>query len=100
MTTKLTLSVKQEAVEKAKRISAKEGKSVSKMVEGFFESLQEKPQKSLVEQMDELMAPHRDRINKSIPKGKSYRDMVRQWRYEDYLKETKEKTVRKQQKPK
>ena len=42
MTTKLTLSIKEETVEKAKRISQRRGKSVSKMVEEYINSLPEK----------------------------------------------------------
>lgn len=95
MTTKLTLSVKKETIEKAKRYSAKHGKSISKMVEEYLDGLLEKPEKSLVQQMNELMAPHRDRINKSLPKGKSYKEMVGDWRYEDYLEQTGKKSTRK-----
>ena len=42
MPTKLTLSIKEEFVKKAKRISHIRGKSVSKMVEEFIDSLPEK----------------------------------------------------------
>jgi hypothetical protein len=91
MTTKLTLSMKKETVEKAKRLSARHGKSVSKMMEDFINDFPETPKKSIVEEMIELMAPYRDRINKSIPEDKSYRDMVRDWRYEDYLKKEAER---------
>ncbi len=42
MTTKLTLSIKQEIVERARRISRKRGKSISKMFEEYLTSLPEK----------------------------------------------------------
>lgn len=42
MTTKLTLSINQEIVERAKRISRKRGKSISKMFEEYLTSLPEK----------------------------------------------------------
>ena len=42
MTTKLTLSINQEIVERAKRISRKRGKSISKMFEEYLSSLPEK----------------------------------------------------------
>ena len=42
MTTKLTLSINEETVKKAKRISRKRGKSISKMVEEFLNSVSEK----------------------------------------------------------
>lgn len=100
MTTKLTLSVKKEVVEKAKRLSAKNGKSVSKMVEEFLGALPETPKKSIVEEIDEIMAPHRERILKSLPKNKSYRDMVRDWRYEDYMKKLAESQPKRKAKTK
>lgn len=94
MTVKLTLSLSKETVEKAKRIAARNGTSVSKMVQDFFEALPEAPKKSIVEEMHELMAPHRERILKSIPKGKSYRDLIGEWRYEDYMKDVAERSVK------
>lgn len=42
MPAKLTLSIKKETVERAKRISRKRGKSISKMFEEYFNSLPEK----------------------------------------------------------
>jgi hypothetical protein len=42
MTTKLTLSIKEEIVKKAKRISLRRGKSVSKLIEEYITSLPEK----------------------------------------------------------
>ena len=42
MTTKLTLSINKEIVERAKRISRKRGKSISKMFEEYLTSLPEK----------------------------------------------------------
>lgn len=100
MTTKLTLSMKKEAVEKAKRLSIKHGKSVSKMMEDFITDFPETPQKSIVEEMKELIAPYRDQINESLPKGKSYRDMVRDWRYEEYLKKEAEREAENKRKTK
>lgn len=86
MTTKLTLSVKKETVEKAKRFSAKSGKSVSRMVEEYFESLKEPEEKGIVERMNELMAPHRDRINKKLG-DMTYKEATAKWRHEDYMKQ-------------
>lgn len=42
MTTKLTLSIDENTVKRAKRISAKQGKSISKMVEEYLNSITEK----------------------------------------------------------
>jgi hypothetical protein len=45
MTTKLTLSINEETVKHAKLISRKRGKSISKMVEKYLDSLSEKRSK-------------------------------------------------------
>jgi mRNA-degrading endonuclease RelE of RelBE toxin-antitoxin system len=42
MTRKLTLSINEKTVEKAKRISRRRGKSISKMVEEYLNSITEK----------------------------------------------------------
>ena len=91
MTTKLTLSIKKETVEKAKRISAKEGKSVSSMVQDYLDSLEDKPQLKGFAKIQQLLAPHRKRILASLPKDKSFKEIINDWRYEDYVRETKPK---------
>jgi ethanolamine utilization protein EutQ (cupin superfamily) len=60
MTTKLTLSIDEEIVKKAKRVSQIRGKSVSKIIEEFISSLPEK---------DEAEETAVDKIKK-IMKGK------------------------------
>jgi hypothetical protein len=60
MTTKLTLSINEKTVQRAKLISRKKGKSISKMVEEYLNSLSEKE-----EQKESTM----DKIHK-IVKGK------------------------------
>lgn len=42
MTVKLTLSINEKTVQRAKRISRKRGKSISKMIEEYFDSMPEK----------------------------------------------------------
>lgn len=42
MTTKLTLSINKETVQRAKRISRKRGKSISKMVEEYLDAMNER----------------------------------------------------------
>lgn len=42
MAAKLTLSINEKTIERAKRISRKRGKSVSKMVEEYLDSISEK----------------------------------------------------------
>lgn len=42
MTTKLTLSINKKTVERAKRISLRRGKSISKMVEEYLDTIAEK----------------------------------------------------------
>ena len=45
MNVKLTLSINQKTVERAKRISRQKGKSISKMVEDYLDSVAEKEKK-------------------------------------------------------
>ncbi|HEX5153236.1 MAG TPA: DUF6364 family protein [Parafilimonas sp.] len=90
MTTKLTLSINEETVKRAKLISRKKGKSISKMVEEYLNSLSEKEeQKGLVmDKIDKIMAPYRNKMQ--LPGNKSYKEMIREWRSEDYLNEQEE----------
>jgi predicted DNA-binding protein len=46
MTNKLTLSIKKETVEKAKRLSSKTGKSLSKIVQEHFDAIISKAEAS------------------------------------------------------
>ena len=45
MTRKLTLSISEKTVQKAKRISRRRGKSISRMVEEYFNSIAERKEK-------------------------------------------------------
>lgn len=83
MTTKLTLSVNEEAVKKAKRISNTKGKSVSKIFEDYINSLPEKePEKSTSIRQISSMLKHKI----SIPGNIDFREFIRENRYEDYQK--------------
>ena len=57
MTRKLTLSINEKTVEKAKRISRKRGKSISKMVEEYLNSITEKEEQkaSAVDKIKKIM---------------------------------------------
>jgi len=66
MTRKLTLSINEKTVEKAKRISRMRGKSISKMVEEYLNSITEKEdqKESAVDKIKKIM---KDRItNKNL----------------------------------
>jgi hypothetical protein len=45
MTVKLTLSINEKTIQRAKRISRKRGKSISKIVEEYLDSISEKDSK-------------------------------------------------------
>ena len=49
MTTKLTLSIEKATIEKAKILSSKRGKSISKIVEDYLNSITAKESESIVE---------------------------------------------------
>jgi replicative DNA helicase len=57
MTRKLTLSINEKTVEKARRISRKRGKSISRMVEEYLNSITEKDkqQKSAVDKIKGIL---------------------------------------------
>jgi hypothetical protein len=57
MTRKLTLSIHEKTIEKAKRISRRRGKSISRMVEEYLNSISEKEGKqgSAVDEIKKIM---------------------------------------------
>lgn len=57
MTRKLTLSINEQTVEKARRLSRRRGKSISKMVEEYLNSISEKEgqQESAVDEIKKIM---------------------------------------------
>ena len=57
MTTKLTLSIEKKTIEKAKILSLKRGKSISKIVEDYLNSITEKEEKkgSAVEKLSGVL---------------------------------------------
>jgi hypothetical protein len=89
MTTKLTLSINQKTVQRAKLLSRKRGKSISKMVEEYLDSISEKEEQkeSPMSHINKIMEPYLEKIK--LPENADYREMIRQWRYEDYIKESK-----------
>ncbi|MCW3111045.1 MAG: hypothetical protein JWQ09_5551 [Segetibacter sp.] len=83
MATKLTLSINEETVQRAKRISKKRGKSVSKIFEEFINSFPEKePEKTF--SIREISNMLKEEI--SVPENVDYREFIRENRYQDYLK--------------
>lgn len=81
MTTKLTLSIDEEIVKKAKRISQFRGKSVSKIIEEYIISLPEKEPKktSSIREISNML-----KDGTSIPEDVNYKEFIREKRYEDY----------------
>lgn len=91
MTTKLTLSINERTVQRAKRISRKRGKSISKMVEEFLDSITEKEEQkeSPIDQINKIMSKYEGKIK--LPSNVNYKEMIMQWRYEDYMKESEKR---------
>lgn len=83
MTTKLTLSVNEETVQRARRISKKRGKSVSKMFEDFINSLPEK-EADKTSSIREISNMLKEKID--LPENIDYKEFIRENRYQDYLK--------------
>jgi len=75
MATKLTLSIEEEVIKKAKLVSSRRGKSISKMVEDFLGSLIEKEEpETAVDRMNRLMETWREKIN--LPANTNYKEMI------------------------
>ena len=91
MTTKLTLSINEETVQRAKRISRKRGKSISKMVEEFLDSISEKEEQkeSPIDHINKIMSKYEGKIQ--LPPNVNYKKRIMQWRYEDYMKESEKR---------
>jgi len=83
MTTKLSLSIKEETIERAKRISRKRGKSISKMVEEYFESIFEKENEANpLEAILKITRAHKSKV--TLPANADYKKMVNHWRHKEY----------------
>lgn len=74
MTTKLTLSINKKTVQRAKLISRKRGKSISKMVEEFLDSINEKEEQkeSVIEQINKIMSKYEGKIK--LQSNVNYKD--------------------------
>ncbi len=82
MTTKLTLSIDEETVRRAKQISRKRGKSLSKMIEEYLNSITEKEEKpSAMGRIRQLMKDKK--IN--VPDNVDYKEFIMENRYKDYI---------------
>ncbi len=87
MNTKLTLSINEEIVKKAKRISQYRGKSVSKIIEEFISSLPEKEPKktSSIREISNML-----KNGTSIPENIDYKQFIREKRYQEYEEKRKQ----------
>lgn len=86
MTTKLTLSLDDQVISRAKKIARQRGKSLSKMVEEYFRSIQVKKTKksSFLEHLEKNIKPQLDKLD--LPEDIDYKEMIREWKYQDYMK--------------
>lgn len=88
MTKELTLHLNEETVQRAERISKSQGKSINVLIEELLNSIPEKDeiQETAVDKIKKIMAPYITKLE--FPENKSYKEMISQWRYEDYMKES------------
>jgi hypothetical protein len=91
MATKLTLSIREETIQRAKRISRKRGKSISKMVEEYLDSIVEKESEANpLEAILEITRKHKSTL--SLPPDGDYDTAVSELRYKDYyIKKSRKK---------
>ena len=91
MTRKLTLSINEKTILKARRISRRRGKSISRMVEEYLNSIVEKEKNSdPLEDIMKLMKNHKSKV--PLPADGNYNKMVNDWRYEEFMKKSKPKS--------
>lgn len=85
MTTKLTLSIDEETIKNAKRVSVIKGKSISKMVEEYLNSEIEKVKikTNPMEEIERIISKHRSTL--TLPKDGNYKKLIRELKYQDYL---------------
>ncbi len=83
MTSKLILNISEKAIENGKRISKKRGKSLSKIIEEYLNSINEKDEETAMEAIEKIMRKYRNKI--PLPADGDYKKQVRDWQYEEYL---------------
>ncbi|MCO5238715.1 MAG: DUF6364 family protein [Chitinophagaceae bacterium] len=95
MTTKLTLSINERTVQRAKILSRKRGKSISRIVEEYLDSISEKEEQkeNPMTEIREVMSKYKGKI--TLPEDDNYNKMVRDWKYEDYIKKSTTKSKKK-----
>ena len=86
MTTKLTLSINERTVQRAKILSRKRGKSISRIVEEYLDSISEKEEQkeNPMTEIREVISKYKGKI--TLPADGNYNKMVRDSKYEDYIK--------------
>lgn len=86
MATKLTLSIDKEVIEEAKKYAKKEGRSLSNIIEEYLKSISTKKmlKKRDKSELDALINELCGSVK--LPKGKSYKELIREARIERYLK--------------
>ncbi len=85
MTIKLTLSLDDKVITRAKRIAKRRGKSLSKMVEEYFNSISqnEKNKVSIVANIEKRMTSYFG--ESTFPEETDFKKLVKDWKYKDYL---------------
>lgn len=81
MNTKLTLSLDDKIIVRAKKIARRQGKSLSKLVEEYFSSFPEKKENLIVERLENRTRPYLSKLN--LPEGKDYREIAREWKHQN-----------------
>lgn len=87
MNAKLTLSINEEIVKKAKRISQYRGKSVSKIIEEYFSSLPEKEHEKTasIREISNML-----KSGTVIAENLNYKEFIREKRYQEYEEKRKQ----------
>ena len=84
MNTKLTLSIEQDVIESAKDYAKRHGKSLSSIVEEYLKALVKDKSFKEKRELSKIVKDLKGSI--SLPKDKSYKDLLQDALIEKYLK--------------
>ncbi|MCW3110648.1 MAG: hypothetical protein JWQ09_5154 [Segetibacter sp.] len=87
MTKQLTVSLNEETVQRVEQLSKVRGKTISEIIEELIKLIpEEEASKDPIDKIHEIMSPYIGKLN--LPENMDYKEMIGQWRHEDYIKES------------
>ena len=84
MNTKLTLSIEEQVIERAKEYAKKQGRSLSNIVEEYLKSIAKQKKSKVINKLDQLVEELCGSVK--IPENKSYDEILEESIIEKYSK--------------